>query len=563
MAGASKTTAGRLWIVALTGLAAAAGAQLPPPPEPPGNPVTPSKALLGKVLFWDEQLSSTRTVSCGTCHIPAAGGDDPRSGASQPAVHPGPDGVFGGPDDVFGSPGVPLNHADGSYSWQTAFGLLPQVTPRRTVSAINAGYSPELFWDGRAGEAFVDPVTMVTELPFGAALESQAVGPPVNEVEMGHVGRDWLATIDRIATARPLALAPSIPTPLRIWINGRSYPELFEEAFGSPGISATRAAMAIASYERTQFTNQTPFDQFLATNTGLTPQEASGRVIFAGVGRCDNCHQFAIMSDHAFHYTGVRPRTDDIGRSEVTGLAADEGKMRTPSLRNVALRAPYMHNGRLINLTEVVEFYDRGGDFTPNELGPPLGLTPQQKADLIAFLGRPLTDPRLAAEQPPFDRPRLYTESPRVPSVQGTGILGSGGHEPRMVALEPALVGNPSFTVGVWNRLGGASALLAVDDQDPGLLPPVSAALVFETTVLGGVGAGAGFGSISVAIAEDSSLVGKEWFGRWYVTDPAAAGGVAVSPLVRFRTFAPIPTEVVLADGFEAGDTTAWSATVP
>ena len=110
-----------------------------PPPAPPGNPVTPAKAQLGKVLFWDEQLSSTRTVSCGTCHIPAAGGDDPRSASGPLAVHPGPDGVFGGPDDVFGSPGVPLNQADGSYSWQASFGLLPQVTPRRTVSSLNAG----------------------------------------------------------------------------------------------------------------------------------------------------------------------------------------------------------------------------------------------------------------------------------------------------------------------------------------------------------------------------------------------------------------------------------------
>lgn len=560
---AAKTRSSSFFVVLLVGFGGTAAAQLPPPPEPPGNPVTPAKVQLGKALFWDEQLSSTRTVACGTCHIPATGGDDPRSGSSPLAVHPGPDGVFGGSDDVFGSPGVPLNQADGSYSWQASFGLLPQVTPRRTVSSINAGYSPELFWDGRAAEAFVDPVTLATVLPFGAALESQAVGPPVNEVEMGHVGRDWLATVNRLESADPLALATSIPTPLRVWINGRSYADLFEEAFGSPGVSAARAAMAIASYERTQFTNQTPFDQFLATNTGLTPQEASGRAIFAGVGRCDNCHQFAIMSDHTFHYTGVRPKSEDVGRSEVTGLVADEGKMRTPSLRNVGLRAPYMHNGRLMNLTEVVEFYDRGGDFTPNELGPPLGLTPQQKADLVAFLGRPLTDSRLAAEQPPFDRPRLFTESPRVPVVQGSGIAGSGGHEPRMVALEPALIGNPSFTVGVWNSLGAGTALLAIDAQDPGLVPPVSAALVFESTVLGGVGAGAGFGSISVAIADDSSLVGREWFGRWYVTDPGAAGGVAVSPLVRFRTFAPIATEVVLADGFETGDTAMWSATVP
>lgn len=540
----------------------AAQAQLPPPPEPVGNAVTVAKANLGKTLFWDEQLSSTRTVSCGTCHIPAVGGGDPRSGVSPAAVHPGPDGLFGGADDIFGSPGVPLNDVDGLYQWSTHFGLTEQVTRRRTVSALNAGYSPELFWDGRAPSQFVDPVTSTVVLAADAALESQAVGPPVSDVEMGNLTRVWQDVLTRIDDSAPLALSPQVPSALLGWINRRTYAELFQEAFGSPVITAPRVAMALASYERTQFTNQTPFDTFLATGTGLTPAETAGRSVFAGVGRCDNCHQAAIMSDHDFHYTGVRPRSDDAGRMEVTGLPIDDGKMRTPSLRNVELRAPYMHNGRFQTLEQVVDFYDRGGDFPGNELVV-LNLTPQQKSDLLAFLRRPLTDPRLATEQPPFDRPMLYTESNRVPVVEGAGVAGTGALVPNVVAVEPPLIGNPGFTIGVWNGLGGANALLVIDDHDPGLVPPVAGTFAFENTVLQGAGAGAGFGSVRIAIPDDVALDGREWLGRWYITDPGSGSGVAVSKLVRFTTFKSLNETRIFADGFEAGNTAAWSLVVP
>jgi len=565
-AGAPAELLGRAAAVALlAGFAAVAQAQLPPPPEPAGNPVTESKANLGKVLFWDEQISSTRTVACGTCHFPSNGGEDPRSGVSPAAIHPGPDGLFGTPDDVFGSPGVPLNQADGLYGWSTHFGLTEQVTDRRTVSSINAGYSSELFWDGRAQDEFVDPVTMEVVLPSGGALESQAVEPPVSDVEMAHVGRVFEDVLTRIADSDPLALAPAAPTALLAWIDGRSYAELFEDAFGDPEITAGRVGMAIASYERTQFSNQTPFDTYLATNQGLTAQEEAGRNLFVS-STCDNCHQAALMSDHDFHYTGVTAQSDDPGRMAFTGNPDDEGKMRTPGLRNLELRAPYMHNGRFETIEEVVEFYDRGGDFDgPNKDSQiqPLGLTRQQKDDLVAFLKRPLTDPRVASELPPFDRPTLFTESSRVPAIEGAGVAGAGGFEPRAVALEPPLVGNPSFTVGVWNALGGASALLVIDDQDPGTVAvPSSGAFAFETIVLQGSGAGDGVGSVSLAIPDDPSLEGAEWFGRWYVTD-GVGSPAAISALIRFETFTALGPSVVFVDGFESEDTSAWSATVP
>ena len=128
---------------------------LNPPTAPSGNPVTATKAVLGKVLFWDEQLSSSRTVACGTCHIARAGGSDPRSvGNNTAARHPGADNVFGTADDIQGSPGVPPVQANGSYVAIAAFGLREQVTKRRSMPHINSAYPNLLFWEGRASGEF-------------------------------------------------------------------------------------------------------------------------------------------------------------------------------------------------------------------------------------------------------------------------------------------------------------------------------------------------------------------------------------------------------------------------
>ncbi len=540
----------------------AATAQLLPPPEPAGNPVTAEKALLGKVLFWDEQLSSTRTVSCGTCHLPEVAGVDPRALESPLSVHPGPDGEFGGDDDILGSPGVPVTDAGGLYLGHPQFGLVEQPTHRRANSALNAGYSSTLFWDGRAGEEFRDPVTGDVVLASGAALESQAVGPVVSEVEMAHVGRVWSEAVSRLEESRPLAVAAAMPAELSTWIAGRSYPDLFVEAFGSSDITAARIGMAIATYERTLFTNQSPFDELLAGGDVLTPDEQAGRDVFVA-SSCDRCHSFERLTDDLFHYTGVRPPTDDPGRFEVTSDPDDLGRMKTPSLRNVELRDAFMHNGRFATLEDVVEFYNRGGDFdAPNKdpLVRALDLTDTEKSQLLAFLRRPLTDLRVAAGDPPFDRPVLYAESSRVPVVEGAGLPGSGGFEPVIVALEPPLLGNPSFTVAVDQGLGGAQAVLAIDSSDPGLTLPASAELAYELVTLAGSGDGAGFGSVSIALPDASGWIGREWFGRWYVTDIGGGGTHAVSPLVRFTTFPAFAEPTIFADGFESGDTSAWSS---
>jgi cytochrome c peroxidase len=506
-----------------------------------------SKALLGKALFWDEQLSSTRTVACATCHIPVEGGSDPRSG-SPGSVHPGLDGSFGTPDDVFGSPGVPLNEPDGSYSLSAAFGLRPQVTARKTPTMINAAYSPTaMFWDGRADQSFEDPVNGAVLLPFAAALESQVAGPPISDTEMGHIGADWPGVVARI-------LAQNLPAPLANFVQGRDYAALFNDAFGSPAITAARVCMAIATYERTLIAVDAPFDAFIGPQgnpNALTPQEAQGFQIFTGPGRCVTCHGGALFTDNQFHYTGVRPVNEDLGRFDVDGLPQNRGAMKTPTLRNVELRAPYFHNGRFASLEAVVDFYNRGGDFDAPNKAPqitPLGLNPGQRAALVAFLRRPLTDTRVRDGVAPFDGPLLYSQSSFVPSQYGAPTVGSGGIAPELVALEPPKIGNPSLTVGLEHGRGGQPALFAVD-----LTPDFGGSVLYGTTMhigltsslklyrvaaLGGAGAGNGFGSVSLNVPDDAALIGSSLYGQFFVLDQGGGPGrFAATRGVRFDWF--------------------------
>lgn len=519
-------------------------APLEPPPAPAGNPVTAAKAYLGKALFWDEQMSSTRTVSCGTCHRPAAGGSDPRTVVgSNRSRNPGPDGFFETLDDVFGSPGVPQNNLDGTYSQHPQFGMREQVTGRKSPSYLNAGYSPQgLFWDGRALDVFRDPLTNSILLPDTASLESQSVGPPVSGAEMGHVSRNWTQVAARIQASKPLAVATNIPTALATWINNRTYPQLFEEAFGTPDVTPARIAMAIATHERTLFSDRTPLDRELYGITPLTAQEIRGRELFVE-NQCNFCHEGALLTNNSFHNIAVRPQTDDPGRFAVTGVEFDRGSFRTPQLRNGELRGPFMHNGGLATMEQVVEFYNRGGDFpapnVPTGVIRPLNLTTQQKADLVAFLKRPLTDDRVRNELPPFDRPTLYTESNRVPTVTGRGRPGSKFTIPEAVIYAPPLVGNPNFTVGIAHGRGGVQATLVIDSQDPGLgiTVPATGSFAHQTITLNNYDATNGYGSVNIVIPNNSLLIGQTFYGRWYVRDNRAITGIAVSRLMTFTIF--------------------------
>lgn len=525
---------------------------LPPVPVPPGNPISAAKADLGKVLFWDEQLSSTRTMACASCHLPASGGSDPLSRAPGPlSLHPGADGLFGTADDVRGSPGVVKNEATGLFLKEEPFPLVRQVTGRKAPSMINAAYSPALFWDGRAGGAFDDPLTGTLLLPFNAALESQAAGPPISDVEMAHGGRDWNDVASRIETVEPLALASDIPAALVGFIAGRGYPALFQSAFGSPDVTPARICMAIATYERTLISDQTPFDAFVAgNNQALSQQQRRGLQTFNGPGRCVLCHGGPLFTNQQFVNIGVRPPAEDLGLGGITGQPQDRGRFKVPGLRNVGLRGPYFHNGSQQTLGDVVAFYNRGGDFAQNR-DPrirPLGLSPQQQADLVAFLTVGLTDPRVAAESAPFDRPTLYAETDRVPSGFGAGFPGSGDITPRWLALEPPLVGNPSLTLAIADGLGGATPLLLLDilPAPPGTtlrgmpfhLGGTAALSISALAALFDVGPGEGWRSFSNAIPDSPALAGQTVYLQALLLDAGSPSGLSATPGLALEFFA-------------------------
>lgn len=402
----------RLLCTLLLALAAPAAAQgpLPPVPVPAGNPVTEPKRVLGKILFWDEQLSSDQTVACGSCHRPRHGGVDPR-----PGLHPGADGTAPGPDDVLGSRGVRRRDAGGQPVHVDYFGHGVQVTRRASPSFLASQYAPLQFWDGRSGDALVDPITGAVVLPSGASLEAQALEPFLDPVEMAREGRDWADVEARLGQVAPLALASDWPDDVAAAIGqDPSYPELFAAAFGDPGVDPVRIAMALASYERTLVADQAPIDAFNAGDFGaLTPDQLSGRSTFIN-GGCADCHAGPTFSDHSFRNIGLRPSAEDPGRQGITGNAFQAGRFKVPSLRNVGLRSRFMHHGQLASLQEVVDFYrgvgapQFGADQDP-AIGA-LDIPASQVQKLIDFLANALLDPRVAAGQFPFDRPTLASE---------------------------------------------------------------------------------------------------------------------------------------------------------
>jgi len=421
------------WIAGLTLIliAVRGWGALPEVPVPPENPITEAKRILGKILFWEEQLSSDDTVACGTCHIPSAAGADPRQG-----VHPGPDGIFDNDDDVIGSPGVVRRDASNAPVNDAIFGLEPQVTGRAAQAYFLSMYAEDNFWDGRAASAFVDPLDGSVLIESGGGLESQAVGPIVSSVEMAHEGRTWGDVTAKLADVQPLALARNLPPDMAAALaGGQGYAELFAAAFGDFAITPARIAMAIATYERTLIPDQTPWDLFMAgDNTAMTENQQRGWQTFEESTVCDNCHVPPLFSDNEYHNIGLRPADEDLGRQSVTGVAGDAGRFRTPSLRNVGLKKSLMHVGWITGVKDSIDFYNAGTtdtghvQFTADQSGIPTN-NPGQFVDydtlslpeftpggiavqepFIDFIENALTDPRVAAEQFPFDRPMLRSE---------------------------------------------------------------------------------------------------------------------------------------------------------
>jgi cytochrome c peroxidase len=411
-------------VLLLAGLSAPALSQaqaqpLPPVPVPAENPVTEAKRVLGKILFWEEQLSSDNTMACGTCHIPASGGGDPRIG-----IHPGSDGLSGTQDDVIGSPGMILQDESGTPLEDAVFGFSKQVTGRAAQSYFMNMFAEDLFWDGRASGTFRDPVSGAIVIASGGGLESQALGPILSSAEMAHQDRDWDHVTTKLGTAVPLRLASNRPADVQAAIDATpSYGALFAAAFGDDAITATRIAMAIATYERTLVPDQSPWDRFVAGQPGaMTNNQIQGWNAFNnGPLPCRNCHIPPMFTDNQFYNIGLRPASEDEGRRAVTGNAADFGDMKTPSLRNTGLRATLMHTGGITDVPDALDFYTEAGGhnhFTADQSTIPNGggayddirIPRNVRGPLADFIGNALTDPRVAAEQAPFDRPTLNSE---------------------------------------------------------------------------------------------------------------------------------------------------------
>lgn len=396
------------WLLALLGCAPLAAA-LPPVPVPAENPITEPKRVLGKILFWDEQLSTDGTVACGTCHRPAVGGADPRA-----ARHPGVD--KGTIDDVHGSPGIVALDGAGKPVSHPLFGSSPQVTPRLSPPNFMALWAENVFWDGRAGPTVKDPETGRVVIATGGALENQALAALMNDAEMAKRGRTWAELVADVTNARPLALASDLPADVTAALAAHpSYPALFAAAFGDAAVTPVRIAFAIAAYQRTLVADQTAYDRFAAGDTSAI----AGRALYGWRAfqsfHCTSCHTPPLFTNNEFFQIGLRRADFDRGRENVTHDPEDAGEMKVPSLRNAALRPRFMHTGEFTSLGAAIRFYINTLALPERDGIPGAGLytfnmSQVDESDLREFIATALVDPRVRDETFPFDRPKLKSE---------------------------------------------------------------------------------------------------------------------------------------------------------
>jgi cytochrome c peroxidase len=511
----------------------------PPPPEPANNPATPDKVLLGMALFFEEQLSSTSTVACATCHDLAHGGIDARTVHS---VNPGPDGVYATDDDQHGSPGVVAIAANGTVSPHSVHGFGPRVTSRRAPTVVNSGYQPNLLYDGSK-----------------TSLEQLVAGPILNAVEMSHAGRTWNDVTTKLAAAKPLVFASNLPARLQGFLGNHSYPDLFYVTYGSTGITQERIVNAIAVYLRTLNSDGSKYDRFLNNQAALTPQELLGLQLFRspanGATSCSTCHSdfeasvlqegpivgamttvtsgyygAPISTRLLFHNIGIRPNAEDPGRQSVTNLQTDAGKFRVASLRNLELTAPYFHNGSAMTLHDVLDFYDRGGDYHVNQ-APSLTVrnyTATEKAAIFALL-MTLTDTRLVTGVQPFDRPLLGSQNGRLVTPIGDGMQTSGGYLTAHAPFAPR-VGESWFRITLNGATVGSPAFLMFDvAASPGGPFNLELAMTPALQIFGiGVAQAAstsganGVVQAPLPLPNVPSLSGALLFTQWLVLEPSA-----------------------------------------
>lgn len=481
-------------------------------------------------------------MACGTCHQPGVAGTDPRI-----AIHPGLD-LLSTADDRRTSFGVVRSDAANEYIADALFLLKPQATPRAANSMINAAYAPTLFWDGRALGQFIDPQTGQVAIAAGGALESQAIGPIVSPVEMGHEGLDWSDLTARLTKMRPLETATSLPSDVNTALAGNpDYPELFRRAFGDTNITARRVAFAIATYQRTLISDDSPFDRFQAGTGSLTPQQQQGFNAFFGAN-CSVCH-FAnnlTFTNHSFRNIGLRPNADDRGLGAITGNPADDGKFKTPTLRNAGLKRTFMHNGQFTTLEQVLAFYAAAPLVNPvppnrDPLMTGTGLSASNQAAVVEFIRNALTDARVRNQTFPFDRPTLYIDRPAdLPVLLGGGVAGTGGTAPAIILDGPAFIGNLEYRVGVATSgaLVGGSATLAVSSIAPvgGVLTPD---YLLPAVPINGSASTAGAATVKWPIKPGTKTNGQTLYVQWLVPDAGApgGGGEARSEIARIRFF--------------------------
>jgi cytochrome c peroxidase len=231
-------------------------------------------------------------------------------------------------------------------------GILGRKGGRNSPTLINRVFGRSFFWDGRA-----------------RSLEQAVLMPVQDTMEMA---MDLPLLIGRVGA-------------------DATYRAQFAAAFPGSAIDEGTVARALATYVRSLLAGDSPFDRFRAGDAAAMSESAQrGQRLFFGRARCSNCHEGANFTDDDFESLGVP--SDDPGRLAATGNGQDRGEFKVPTLRDVALTAPYMHDGSMATLEEVVDFYDRGGGPAPGAGGRrrqdvrPLGLSPSQKQDLVAFL---------------------------------------------------------------------------------------------------------------------------------------------------------------------------------
>jgi len=309
------------------------GTELPPLPVPENNPQTKDKVKLGEALFFDPNLSACGTIACASCHVPELGFSDEQQIS---------DGCGG-------------------------------ATGRRNSNTVyNTAYSSHLFWDGRV-----------------QTLEEQALGPVVDSAEMGN-------TWDNVLTYLSTGIHPV--TKKEFAEAKKFYDKYFQVVFGGE-VNTTTITKAIAAYERTAVSYDSPYDKWVkGDDKALTVEQQKGLASFFGAGNCVSCHQPPNFADFDFHNIGVQnagfetpekfghnaeicggvAKDVDPGRGEVgffRSSCSDLGKFKTPTLRNVELSAPYMHNGKYAALGKAVSHFE---DLAKGTLNPVVGKLDQR-----------------------------------------------------------------------------------------------------------------------------------------------------------------------------------------